>query len=176
MLHAVQAELAETGYAETSVEKIAARAGVAKTTVYRRWGNVPNLVLDLLNELSLQAIPIPDTGTLDADLRALAHSILNTYRDPTLRTVADVLVSAAVHTLAVRDTLTAFWTARNLEASRVVQRAIHRGEISNTTDSVEVIRTLEAPFFYRMFITGEPVDEAVAERAAAIAAYVARTG
>jgi len=173
---ALRLELVEAGYASTTVEKIADRAGVAKTTVYRRWGSVDGLVLDLLDELSRTLIPLPDSGDLDDDLRGLAHGILRVYQDPGIRAVIEVVVAAAVHDTTARSTLTAFFEARTRQAAQVARRAVDRGEISATTDTVEVIRVLAAPIYYRMFITGEPLDDSVADRAAATAGHAARAG
>ncbi len=176
VLDALRLELVETGYAATTVEKIAKRAGVAKTTVYRRWGSLDGLVLDLLAQLSTTRIPLPDSGNLDADLQGVAHGILAVYQDPGMRAIIDVVVGAAIHDPAARATLTAFFAARTRQAAEVVRRSIDRGEIPATTDAVEVIRILAAPFYYRMFITGEPIDDGVADRAAATAAHAARAG
>ena len=176
VLDAVRLELVEAGYAATTVEKIANRAGVAKTTIYRRWGSVDGLVLDLMKELSTTRIPLPDSGDLDTDLRGLARGILALYQDPGMRVILEVVVGAAIHDPAARSTLTAFFGARTVQAAQVAQRAVERGELPATTDTVEVIRILAAPFYYRMFITGEPIDDSVADRAAAAAAHAARAG
>ncbi|KAB2352316.1 TetR/AcrR family transcriptional regulator [Actinomadura rudentiformis] len=176
VLDALRSELAETDYEQITVERIAQRAGVAKTTVYRRWASVDRLVAELLSELAEALIPLPDTGTLDGDLLALAHGILAFHNDPTLRHVLEILVSAAVHDRELRDDLTAFFTTRTAHVAELAVRAIERGEIPADTDPVEVIRIMAAPVYYRMFITGEPIDAGVAARGAAIAAEAARAG
>src|SRR5690348_8525475 len=76
VLQAVVAELAEYGYAGTSVERVAQRAGIAKTTIYRRWGGLDGLLADLVAEYAAQEIPVPDEGDLDRDLRAVARMVV----------------------------------------------------------------------------------------------------
>src|SRR5688572_4061157 len=66
-------ELGAVGYAHTSVEAIAQRAGVHKTTIYRRWGTKDRLVADTLAHAALVRIEVADTGDIDADMRALAR-------------------------------------------------------------------------------------------------------
>jgi AcrR family transcriptional regulator len=158
------------------VERVATRAGVAKTTVYRRWENIDGLILDLLAELSTTQIPPPDSGDLDSDLRGLADVILALFQNPVMRTVVGAVVSAAVNDPAARKTLTAFFATRTQQAAVLVERAVQRGQLPSTTDPMEVIRTLAAPFYYRMLVTGEPIDTGVADRAAATAAVAARAG
>src|SRR5689334_16812927 len=66
---ALQEELLEVGYAGTTIERIAQRAGVAKTTVYRRWGSVGQLVVELFAAEAGAQIPVADTGSFEGDLR-----------------------------------------------------------------------------------------------------------
>ncbi|MGV9571600.1 helix-turn-helix domain-containing protein, partial [Streptomyces nigra] len=66
---AVFEELAAVGYARMSIEGIARRAGVGKTAVYRRWRSKLHLVLDVVSAVAVMGLPVPDTGTLEGDLR-----------------------------------------------------------------------------------------------------------
>src|SRR5690349_18554003 len=68
VLDATLAELAGRGYAGLTVEGVAARSGVHKTTVYRRWGGVEGLIADALDRGSRLPWPVPDTGTVRGDL------------------------------------------------------------------------------------------------------------
>lgn len=176
VLAALLAALGETRYRDLTVEQVALRAGVAKTTVYRRWGSIEGLVLDLMKDLSSTRIPLPDTGDVAADLRGLAHGILKLYRDPAIRSVIGAVVAAAEHIPQARQTLTEFFAGRTAQAAVIAERGVARGELPPGTDTVEVIRLMGAPFYYRMFITGEPIDEGVADRAAASAITAARAG
>jgi AcrR family transcriptional regulator len=176
VLAAVRAELGQTRYAELTVEQVALRAGVAKTTVYRRWGSAEGLVLDLMRDLSGTQIPVPDTGDLDTDLRGLARGIVAVYRDPANFALVGTVVAAAVSIPEARETLTEFFGGRTAQTAIIAERAITRGELPPGTDTVEVIRLMAAPFYYRMFITGEPIDDDVADRAAAAAVMAAKAG
>ena len=176
VLAAVQAGLAQTRYSELTVEQVAQRAGVAKTTVYRRWGSMEGLVLDLMRDLGNTRIPVPDTGDLAQDMRALARGTLAAYRDPANHALVSAVVAAAVSIPQARQTLTEFFAGRTAQTAVIVERAAGRGEVPPGTDAAEVIRIMAAPFYYRMFITGEPIDEHVADQAAAAAVTAARAG
>lgn len=65
-----------------TVENVAQRAGVHKTTVYRRWKDRERLLIDALAEHMATDIPVPDTGAIETDLRALARSIVQAFTSP----------------------------------------------------------------------------------------------
>jgi AcrR family transcriptional regulator len=176
VLDALVAELMEHGYAGASVERVAARAGIAKTTVYRRWGGLDGLLADLMAGYAAQEITVPDEGDLGADLRALAASVVAALSDPAIGAAFASVVAAAVRDPAARQVLSQFIAARAATMSAVVDRAADRGEIPAATDAAAVIQTVTAQLYYRLFVTGEPLGPAVAERAAAIATAAARAG
>src|SRR5687767_15007682 len=82
VLSATTAVLAEDGYERLSIETVAVRAGVHKTTVYRRWPTRAQLVVDALQERSERNVPVPDTGTFAGDLDALARSVVANIGSP----------------------------------------------------------------------------------------------
>ncbi|HZC64296.1 MAG TPA: TetR/AcrR family transcriptional regulator [Streptosporangiaceae bacterium] len=170
------AELTEHGYAGASVERVAVRAGIAKTTVYRRWGGLNGLLADLMAGYAAQEITVPDEGDLGADLRALAAAVVATLSDPAIGAAFASVVAAAVRDPAARQVLSQFLAARAATMSVVVHRAAARGEIPAATDAAAVIQIVTAQLYYRLFVTAEPLGPAVADRAAAIATAAARAG
>jgi AcrR family transcriptional regulator len=162
---AAMAELAEKGFAGTSLEKIAARAGVALSTLYRRWGNLTGLLQDLVDELTLDLTP-PSTGRLSGDLAAVGRLILQLHRHPVHRPWMDAVTAAAVHDDAARQVLSRTIMVRIRRAAALVDEAVARGEIPADTDADEVIRMLAAPFYYRMYVSGEPLTDDLPERVA----------
>ncbi|MGC5013179.1 TetR/AcrR family transcriptional regulator [Streptosporangium sp. DT93] len=173
---ATLAELAEKGYERMTVEGVALRSGVHKTTVYRRWGSVEGLAADALDLAGGEPWPIPDTGTIDGDLRALTHLVLTGFTDPGTGPVSAAFIRAASRDPAVAGALRAFFAARHEQSAALVARAVARGELPEGTDGADLVRTAVAPLYYRLFVSGEPVDERVADRAAAAAWAAARAG
>ena len=174
-MQAVVAELIANGYAGTTVEQVAVRAGIAKTTIYRRWGGLDGLLADLMAEHAAQEIPVPDEGDLDADLRALARGVVTSLRDPAIKAAFASLVAAAVQNPA-QEVLSRFLTARTAKMTGIIDRATLRGELPPGTDAAGVIRTVTALIYYRLFIAGEPLSEDIADSASATAAAAARSG
>ncbi|MGW6620359.1 TetR/AcrR family transcriptional regulator [Nocardia sp. NPDC055002] len=175
VLDATTDELAERGYQGLSVEAVAARAGVHKTTVYRRWRGPEGLVADALERASQQPWPIPDTGTLTGDLRGLTELLRQGFTDPESGSVATAFIAAGMQHPEAADALRDFYAARHREAAAIVARAVARGEVAPEVDAAEIIRLAVAPLFHRLFVTHEPVTADQARRAADVAAALART-
>jgi AcrR family transcriptional regulator len=176
VIEALLVELAGSGYDGLTVDLVAARSGVHKATIYRRWGGVDGLVADALAHSAQTPWPVPDTGALPGDLREITRAVLVGFTDPQLGSIATALINAAMRSTQGTQALGAFFAVRLTQAARVVTRSIDRGELPATTDPVETIRTATAPLYYRLFITGEPLDEDVADRAAAAALAAAHAG
>jgi AcrR family transcriptional regulator len=144
--------------------------------VYRRWRDTAGLLMELLAEFTAVEIPLADTGTVDEDLRRLAVRISRFFTDHVAGSLVLALIAEAVHNASAAAGLHEFWDRRNTQAAEIVRRAIARGELPAATDPVEVIRALGAPLYYRLLVTHEPIDDTVAERAAATALAAARAG
>lgn len=172
---AATAELAAHGYAGASLDRIAARAGVALSTVYRRWGSLKGLIEDLVDDITLD-LPIPDTGSLEADLAAVGDVIVVLHRHPVHRPWMDALVTAAVHDPTARQALSDTISARIRRARAVVDAAVRRGDAPPDTDADEAIRMLAAPFYYRVYVSGEPLPPDLPRRAARAVAAAIRAG
>ncbi|RKT82394.1 DNA-binding transcriptional regulator, AcrR family [Saccharopolyspora antimicrobica] len=173
---ATLAELIEKGYAALTVDNVAQRAGVHKTTVYRRWADRESLVVDALAEHVAADIPVPDTGAVDTDLRELARSLVGTMTSPSGQAILAAMFSDAVRLPEIADARTRVFDDRFRRAEPVITRAIERGDLPADTDPEEVLRALVAPIYFRLLISAEPVDEATADHAAALALAAARAG
>lgn len=169
-------ELADRGYAELSVESIALRAGVHKTTIYRTWGNRESVVLAALTSRNETKVPVPDTGSVETDLVELATLVADTIGEPGGRALLAALLSDAARVPRIGTVLREFFTDRFRRATPVVTRAIERGELPADTDPLELLETLIAPIYLRLTMTAEPIDAAVATRAAHVALTAARAG
>lgn len=176
VLRALEDTLAEGGFAELELADIARRAGVGKTTVYRRWGTVTGLVADLLVDMAEQSLPRTETGSLLGDLKANARLVQRTLTDPRQGALFKAIIAAATYEARTAEALHRFYATRIEEWAPCVQQAIERGELPDGTDSHEVIRAVSAPLYYRLLVGGGPLDEATADRAAEAAAAAARAG
>lgn len=156
--------LTKVGYDGLTVEAIATRAGVHRTTVYRRWPELPELVADAMAEHAGRAIPIPDTGNVAEDLRQLARAVAANLASPGQRRRAASIVAAASHSPEVAERAHAFWAARMQAARAIIQRAIDRGELSEEVDASLLVEAIVAPIWFRALATGAPITEDVLDR------------
>jgi AcrR family transcriptional regulator len=151
--------LAEVGYDALTMDAVAQRAGVAKTTLYRRWPSKPQLVADALAIRAESRVPSRDTGDLRADLIAHLQAVRDGFGTPTGRAVLGVL--AAAHRLpelaaVVRER---FVAARRGAIGRLLDAAASRGEARADLQVDLVIDLLVGPLYYRLLVSGQPVSD-----------------
>jgi AcrR family transcriptional regulator len=162
VLAAAFEELAANGFDGATVAGVAKRSGVHETTVYRRWVTRENLFVAALLERSADAIPAPDTGSTRRDLLAIVRGVITYVRSPeggpALR-AATLLVDDIY-----ADAREAFWAHRLDALSPVVARGIERGDLRADCDARLLLEMLVAPIHGRLLLTGEPVDDDLAEQ------------
>ncbi|MGX1612565.1 TetR/AcrR family transcriptional regulator [Micromonospora chalcea] len=176
VLRAAGDALVEHGFDRLDLADVARRAEVGKTTVYRRWGTAAGLVADLLTDMAEQSLPRADTGSLIGDLRANARLVQRTLVDSRQGALFRAVIVAATCDSRAAEALHCFYAVRIAEWVPCVEQAVRRGELPLDTDAAEVIRAVSAPLYYRLLVSGDPIDEATADRAAEAAAAAARAG
>jgi AcrR family transcriptional regulator len=176
VLDATVAELIEHGYVALSVEGVAARAGVNKTTLYRRWGGKDSLIVDAVETFAAAQADVPDSGDIDEDLQLWASSILRTLTGPVSGSLIRAVFGGAGDSSAVNDLRHRFWLTRSALVRPVVGRAVRRGQLPAGTDADEVIRHVGAPLYYRLLVLAEPLTPEAARLAAAATAVAAHAG
>ncbi|MFE2481325.1 TetR/AcrR family transcriptional regulator C-terminal ligand-binding domain-containing protein [Streptomyces sp. NPDC059389] len=173
---ATLAELVDRGFAELTIEGVAQRAGVHKTTIYRRWTDRESLVVDALAEHLATDIPIPDTGAVETDLRALARALVESMTGPVGRAVQTALFSDAGRLPEVAEGRRRVLADRFRRAEPVVVRAVERGELPVGTDHVALFETMAAPIYFRLLVGSGQVGVETADHAVRITLAAARAG
>src|SRR3954462_2634237 len=156
VLIATAEELSRVGYASLRVEDVAARSGVNKTTIYRRWPTKPELV-----GASLRAVwetpEVTDTGSLKGDLLASLKKTASFAMSPIGRGLTRVIQVEHAHPELepiARSLREEFRDFRQV----LVQRGIDRQELPADTDPRFLTDMMAAPIFYRLFTEGETVS------------------
>jgi AcrR family transcriptional regulator len=155
---ATLAELADVGYSALSLESVAKRAGVGKTTLYRRWGTREELVLEAMLERAGEHISVPDTGSLREDLLELARTAAANAATPEVAAMARAVAAESPHDPRLAAANRRFWAERLALDGAIVERAIERGEVESGTDPLRVIESVLGPIHLRLLLTGEVVD------------------
>jgi len=147
-------ELSRVGYTVMRVEDIAARSGVIKTTIYRRWPTKADLLTSAVMEFAKRHVPPIDTGSLRGDLRAslLAAFSLTRYEQGFLRVIQMERSVEAVDALArgMRDRL------KDMRGV-MVRRGISRGELPPGVDVALLVDLVSAPV-QRALLFNEKMD------------------
>jgi AcrR family transcriptional regulator len=163
MLSATLELMAEIGANDLRVDDVAGRAGVGKATIYRRYRSKDELITAAVAGL-VSEIAIPDTGRTRADLLALMRSAVGVYRGSLEAAVLPSLVEAMSRDAELARLVREGFLARRRAALRVVlDRGIERGDLRGDLDVELALDVLGGPLFYRLLITGGPIDEQLAE-------------
>lgn len=155
--------IAERGIGALRMTDVAGRAGVGKAAIYRRYDSKDELIAAAVTALVNQAIPVPDTGSTREDLVALMREAVAVYSDPVHAGVMPSLVEAMRHQRELaRVVREDFLTKRRASLRTVLDRGIARGDLSPRHDVELALDVLGGPLFYRLLITGGPIDDDLA--------------
>jgi AcrR family transcriptional regulator len=156
--------IAEVGVHEFRTEDVAARAGVGKGAIYRRYRSKDELVTAAVAALVSEEIAIPDTGSTREDLLVLMREAVDLY----CSSLAGRLIPNLVGEMAQRPELARalrerFLAGRREALAAVLRRGVERGDLRPDLDVELALDALGGPLFYRLLITGGPLDELLAE-------------
>ena len=156
--------LGEDGYTGLSMERVAARSGVAKTTLYRHWPTKAALCMDLYLEQAGRELKDPDTGEVARDLKQLVASVVRLQ----MRTVAGPaflgLIAEAQVNPASRAAFLAEFAQRRREITRqVLKRAVKRGQVRADVDIDLAIDVIGGATTFRLLQGHAPLNARFAE-------------
>ena len=165
ILQATRELLVEAGVQGLTVEKVAARAGVAKTTIYRRWRDKDELALAVVLDMVEQVVQLPELGDTRKELLAFVNAAVEVLGSTLMGRVMQGLVSDlatdAELAHAFRERVV---SVRDAEVERLVERGVRRGDLRADTDPMTAHDLLIGPVYYRLLLTGQPLDRAFAKR------------
>ncbi|MFJ8665234.1 TetR/AcrR family transcriptional regulator [Streptomyces sp. NPDC093600] len=175
ILEACRAALVELGWSKLTIGDVATRAGVAKTTLYRRWGNKNELVVDAVAVL-FDELELPDLGSLRADIEHVVLQFAALLQRPETRTALMAVVAESTRDEPLRERIRGSIVDRQkrlvLEGRR---RAQERGELPADRDPETIDETDDLIFdvvagavVHRALVSAEPVDEAWVQRFTAL--------
>jgi len=160
---AVMELLVEDGFGRMSMERIAARAGVSKATIYRRWDTKEALVVDAVHRRCTEEHEAPDTGSVRTDLVQMLRQFVERAQrfGPVMQAFA---AEQNRHPELAETFRTTFLAGRRAAAQEIVRRGICRGQLPPDTE-VELVADLgPALIWHRLTVTGEPLDTDLPER------------
>jgi AcrR family transcriptional regulator len=155
--------LGERGVADTTIEAIAERSGVAKTTIYRHWDSKPEVVIAALQ--TVRPTPtVPDTGDLRRDLEQLLAQLAKAVSDSPLAPLLSSLIDAAERDPEFAAVHERLMVERLGTVRGILERGVERGELRADVNPDEVMEHLAGPVFFRRMVRREPITRAHTNR------------
>lgn len=159
VLDATIEELTAAGLEAFSIDGVARRADINKTSIYRRWGTKEQLIVDaLISAQPIDAGPLPDTGDFRSDLLAYVLSGLPMIDDP--RAIAITRAFNATTDTTLADLRLVVWQRRLAAIRELVARARKRGELSAPIDAELLLDLLAGAIQFRQLVAGKPITPA----------------
>ncbi len=150
--------LTERGYADITIEGVAAEAGVGKTTIYRWWSTKAAIYIDLYSELATQIVPPPDTGSIERDLWILIQGAFKLYRDTAAGlALAGIIAEAQSNETVSKIVRTQFVPSRREVTLAILNRALKRGEIPADLNLDVVSELITAAVWFHILVGNGPL-------------------
>ena len=162
VLAAAAAAMGRGGYDGLSIDRVAEQAGVAKTTLYRRWPSKAELVVALIANLR-EDVPFEPSGDPRRDLTKLVTNVAVSLAATPATLIAD-LVAAAAREPRVGESVRALWAERHRAVTAVVAEAQQAGAVHRHVSPAVLVDQLIGPLYYRLLVTGEPLTPAYARK------------
>lgn len=156
--------IAEQGVEAFRTEDVASRAGVGKGAIYRRFPSRGELVVAAVAALVDEQIVVPDTGSTRSDLHAVMQEAVALYSGSLPGRLMPNLVSAMARSPELAEAVRkGFLASRRTALVEVLRRGIDRGDLRHDLDVEFALDVLGGPLFYRLLITGGPLDQRLVE-------------
>jgi AcrR family transcriptional regulator len=174
VLEAALDEMARVGYAALRFEDVAARAGVSRTTIYRRWPTKADLVRAAALSMVDDEAAAPDTGSLRRDLVDMLSAKVCRWSARDVALMRGVMAESTDPDLVALVRLVR--SRHDDRYAAMVERAIMRGELPRGTDPRLVVEPIAAPFHLRLCLLSETSTREEIERVVDVVLAGARTG
>jgi AcrR family transcriptional regulator len=159
-LRAAAEILEEDGYGAVTIERVAARSGVAKSTIYRWWTSKADLVMEAYQQLITERMPRPDTGSLAGDLDVFITELYRVSRHPSRVKALKGLMAEAQLDPVFGDAFRTWIQGRRDVVAAMLHRAVARGDLATDLDIDYAVDLIFGPFWYRLLVGHATVDPA----------------
>jgi AcrR family transcriptional regulator len=151
------------GFAELSIEAVAADANVGKTTVYRWWPTKAALVADAFSASADEELRFPNTGSVQTDMSLQMRRVIRIFRSKRGKVVAALLAGGQSDPELLESFRDRFLWPRRRQAYQTLQRGIDRGELPADSDLDLILDSLYGPIYMRFLIRHDKLDESFAD-------------
>jgi AcrR family transcriptional regulator len=152
----------ERGAAACTYGAVAARAGVERSTLYRRYSDEWEMRLDAILAHAGGDVMPDSSGSLASDLKSVARRLVAQLESPLGPAI--VAAAAELRSQSGQDYSRAFFDRRMVQLQPMFDAAVARGELAPDTDTEEMFSMIAGPIYFRMFIAARPVEPAWIDR------------
>lgn len=163
VLRAAYSLLGECGLAGFTIEGVAARSGVARTTIYRWWPSKGALAMEGFLEATASDLAVPSTASVVADMQALLRLFGRMLRGNPGRIIRGIIAEGQSDPETISAFMAGFVAPRRAEVSSILARGIASGELRADLDMEMVLASLFGSLQMRMLLN-ENVDDAWVDR------------
>jgi AcrR family transcriptional regulator len=153
----------EVGFRQVTIERVAARTGVAKTTIYRRWPNVSVLVTEAFLAQVTAQVPVDETLSAREAFRGSMRALTRVFQGRDGQILSALLGQAQTDETLCQTLLGRWLMPRRQLGLEVVRRGKESGELKADLDENLVIDALFGPLYYRLMMPYAPLSEAYAD-------------
>ena len=148
----------EEGIGGVSIDEVARRSGVAKTTIYRHWPSRSALLIDACSRLATKP-EAPDTGSLKGDLAILLSRLAQQLKSARWPAILPSIIDAAERDKEITRLHQQLQATFSAPYRTVIERARERGDLPKALETSDLLAALLGPLFYRRWFSREPIDE-----------------
>lgn len=152
--------LMQTGLSGLTVDEVAKRSGVAKTTIYRHWSDRTALIIDACLRMTDGDEEPPDTGSLEGDVRAVLLQLAELLTTARWASILPSIVDAAERDPKIAEVHSRLQQRHAAPLRAVLERAADRGEVPPGADHSAIAAALRGPLYFRRWFSREPIDAA----------------
>ena len=150
--------IVDKGVGDLTIEEVALRSGVAKTTIYRHWPERASLIIDTVRSC-FEHVSTPDTGSLRGDLEAFFSGMVRADLSGRIGQLMPCIIDAASRDPEIEVLLDRISVERQQPILAIVERAQGRGELPDDLDPRVVVGTIVGPIVFRKIVQRLPLDE-----------------
>ena len=153
----------EGGHEACTFQAVAARAGIERSTLYRRYPSHWTMLAEAWSTRFAADLAVEPSGSFQADLRSHLEKVANLLNSPIGMAM---VVAGGVARLDPKSRLSAgeFWKFRRAQQEPLVAAAIDRGELPADIDRERLFATTDGPLYFRLLVVGRPIDQALVDR------------
>lgn len=176
VLNATLMLLKTTTVRSLTIEAIAEKAGVGKTTIYRWWSSKTAVVIEAFIDVMLPSTPMPQTASAGEAISQHVALVIRQYRGELGRIVAEILAEGKSEPAVLEEFRRVFFHNRREAVRDIIQRGVRSGEFGQDLDIDTAIDAIYGAIYFRLILGHLPLDQKFAKSLPRLALEILTTG